>query len=508
MPVSLTIQEGKDSGREFRFDQSEVTIGRTEDNDVILSDAGVSRRHAVIRSGGGRVVAQDMGSANGTQVNGAPIREQELKSGDVLAVGPVVLAIEIDNSGSTRILDASEVAPRAQKPGAAAKSNGASKSLSRRAPGLAASSRPALESGGASLAPAPRKALASLPKAKGALGKLSASERARLQRENTGLKGKIRLFLMDKPPAVRYALAGTAALLALSLAVVIARAAMPRRGPAFIGNADRTNEHFPLGDQAAKEVYGWGEALGVTTPTRDALHLDFEYSETIPMVYYLSFEALGIERSDEVEISVNGQHLANINPGLGDYSRAQRLRLPKRYLRAGITNEIDFENTANLAAAQKQSTAPPETWAVSRIQLIMKPVPGCASSAECLREAKAIYDLADQRLSMKDVAAGNRYEAWQLLQKSVLFMETVEPKPEIYNLANQAIRDVERELDSLCSKTMLAGRRSEELNDGLRALVEYRNGLLWYPGSEHPCRGKLVENIERYGEAAMAPTGN
>lgn len=503
MSVSLRIQEGKDSGREFSFDQPEVTIGRTADNDVILSDAGVSRRHVLIKSVAGRFVAQDMGSANGTQVNGTPIEEQELQSGDTLAVGPVILTVEISDAGSTRIVDASELA-RSRKPGAIVKPNGADKGLSRKP----TSAKPAPR-GGAPLAPAPRKALAPVPKAKGALGQLSASERARLQRENAGFVGKLKLFLMNKPPAVRYAIFGAAGILALTLIAVAVKAVIPKGSvPTFVGTTDHSSDHFPLGDQPTREVFGFGDTLGVTTLTRDALHLDFEYSETIPMVYYLSFEALGIERSDELEISVNGQHLANANPGLGDYSKAQRIRLPKRYLRAGITNEIAFENTVNTAATRQHSTASPETWAVSKILLIMKPVPGCASSGECMREAKGIYDLADQRLSMKDVAASNRYEAWQLLQKAVLFLETVEPKPEIYNLANQAIRDVERELDNLCAKTMLAGRRYEEHNDRARALQEYKNGLLWYPGSEHPCRGKLVEKIERYGEAASAPAGN
>ncbi len=495
MSVSLTIQQGTDSGREFRFDQPEVTIGRTADNDVILTDAGVSRRHVVIKNVAGRFVAQDMGSANGTQVNGAPIEEQELQSGDSLVVGPVVIAVEISDANSTRIVDTKELAPRPQKPGALGKANGAGKALARKP-------------GAAPLASAPRKALVPVPKARGALGQLSASERARLLRENTGLVGKVKLFLMDKPPAVRYALAGVVGLLALGLIGFGVKAAIPKNVIAFTGNINRSDTHFPLGDLPTKEVYGYGETLGVTMLTRDALHLDFEYSETIPMVYYLSFEALGVERSDELEISVNGQHLANANPGLGDYSKAQRVRMPKRYLRAGITNEVTFENTINLAANRNHSTAPPETWAVSKIQLIMKPVPGCATAGECLREAKSIYDLADQRLSMKDVGASNRYEAWQLLQKAVLFLETVEPKPEIYNLANQAIRDVERELDSLCAKTMLAGKSAEERNDRGRALQEYKNGLLWYPGSEHPCRGKLVEKIERYGEAAAAPAGN
>ena len=510
MPVSLTIRQGKDLGRQFSFDQPEVSIGRTAENDVVLEDAGVSRRHVVIRNQGGRFYAQDMGSANGTEVNGSRIVEEQLRSGDTLAVGPVVFAIEIKDAGATRILDASKLAaPPSKAALTKTRANGAdpqlAKKLAAKPPSKGTAAGPV--KGGAL---SPRKVLAPVLKAKGARGPLSASERARLRRENAGPLGRIKLFLMDKPPAVRFALLGAAGLLVVLLVVAIVRAATPKPDVVLIDKGDHSRDHFPLVDAPQRDVYGFGETLGVTVPTRDALHLDFEYSETIPMVYYLSFESLGIDRKDEVDLSLNGQHLANVTPGLGDYAKAQRIRLPKKYLRAGITNEITFENTVNTGTGGSglQAGVPNETWAISKIQLIMKPVPGCANTGECQREAKRNYDLADGRLSMKEVAAGNRYEASQQLQKSVLFLENVEPKPELYNLALQAIRDVERELDSICSKTMLAGMRFEQLNDRTKALREYKNGLLWFPGGEHPCRAKLVENIERFGEAAASPIGN
>ncbi len=510
MPVSLTIRQGKDLGRRFSFDQPEIAIGRTAENDVVLEDVGVSRRHAVIRMQGGRCYAQDMGSANGTEVNGSPIVEEELRSGDMLVVGPVSFAIEINDAGATRIIDASTLAappPRSQAL-ARRKANGAEPSHGEKL--VAKPSARGLAAGRGAGGPAPHGALVPALKGSGALGQLSASERARLRRENTGPLGRLKLFLMERPPAVRFALLGTVGLLALLLVVAIVHVLRSTEKVVRVDMGDHSHDHFPLEDTPKRDVYGFGETLGVTVPTRDALHLDFEYSETIPMVYYLSFESLGIDRKDEVDISLNGQHLANVNPGLGDYTKAQRIRLPKKYLRAGITNEVTFENTVNTGTGGSGSPAgaPNETWAISKIQIIMKPVPGCANSGECQREAKHIYDLADQRISMKDVAASNRYEAWQLLQKSMLFLENVEPKPELYNLALQAIRDVERELDMDCAKTMLAGMRYEQLNERKKALNEYKSGLLWFPGGDHPCRAKLVEKIENFGEAAAPPNGN
>ena len=48
MGFQLVISEGKEAGREFEFDQDSVVIGRTAECDVILYEAGVSRKHARI----------------------------------------------------------------------------------------------------------------------------------------------------------------------------------------------------------------------------------------------------------------------------------------------------------------------------------------------------------------------------------------------------------------------------------------------------------------------------
>ncbi|WP_241759239.1 FHA domain-containing protein [Pyxidicoccus parkwaysis] len=67
-----------------------MKIGRTSENDLVLHDHGVSRRHARIVERGGLYFAEDVGSANGTSLNGALIPgEQQLRDGDRITVGPV-----------------------------------------------------------------------------------------------------------------------------------------------------------------------------------------------------------------------------------------------------------------------------------------------------------------------------------------------------------------------------------------------------------------------------------
>lgn len=64
-----------------------VTIGRMSSNDVVLSDPNVSRRHAELRREGDRWMLVDLGSTNGTLVNGKLTREHGLSDGDRLTFG-------------------------------------------------------------------------------------------------------------------------------------------------------------------------------------------------------------------------------------------------------------------------------------------------------------------------------------------------------------------------------------------------------------------------------------
>ncbi len=69
-----------------------VEIGRSLDNQVILDDPGISRRHAALRFVQGRYEVLDRGSTRGTALNGQPIRAAEpLTSGDVITLATISL---------------------------------------------------------------------------------------------------------------------------------------------------------------------------------------------------------------------------------------------------------------------------------------------------------------------------------------------------------------------------------------------------------------------------------
>ena len=90
MPI-LSIINGPDGGADFRFDRATVaTIGRGTGVSVALTDASVSRRHAQLEFKDGAWQVRDLGSFNGTFVNGRRVSEPApLANGDALRIGSV-----------------------------------------------------------------------------------------------------------------------------------------------------------------------------------------------------------------------------------------------------------------------------------------------------------------------------------------------------------------------------------------------------------------------------------
>ncbi|MFP5225471.1 MAG: FhaA domain-containing protein [Actinomycetota bacterium] len=64
-----------------------LILGRSEGNDIVIPDQGVSRRHAEIRKEGDEWVIIDLGSTNGTEINGKPVNRHRLAHGDRLTLG-------------------------------------------------------------------------------------------------------------------------------------------------------------------------------------------------------------------------------------------------------------------------------------------------------------------------------------------------------------------------------------------------------------------------------------
>jgi hypothetical protein len=94
--ASLVVldQSGKPAER-IAITRAPVVIGRLSTNDVVLPDPNVSRRHAELRRAGDGWLLVDLGSTNGTLVNGKLATEHSLEDGDRLAFGSSELVFEL-----------------------------------------------------------------------------------------------------------------------------------------------------------------------------------------------------------------------------------------------------------------------------------------------------------------------------------------------------------------------------------------------------------------------------
>jgi len=77
--------------RPYPLSKDVLTIGRLDACDIVLSDVGVSRQHAEVRREGDEWVVVDLGSTNGTIVNGKPVRRHRLAQGDRIEVGETTI---------------------------------------------------------------------------------------------------------------------------------------------------------------------------------------------------------------------------------------------------------------------------------------------------------------------------------------------------------------------------------------------------------------------------------
>ena len=94
----LTVLTGTATGQMFKLPRGEAGIGRAQDATVRLLDDGVSRQHARLRLETDQPWVEDLGSRNGTFVNGARIRERtRLKDGDKIQVA-IIATNKLDDS--------------------------------------------------------------------------------------------------------------------------------------------------------------------------------------------------------------------------------------------------------------------------------------------------------------------------------------------------------------------------------------------------------------------------
>jgi pSer/pThr/pTyr-binding forkhead associated (FHA) protein len=93
--ATVRVMKGFYEGLELALDQDWMVVGRGRTADVMLADATISRAHAAIGFDGETFYVQDLGSTNGTRVNGDRTPQVELHDGDEIQLGKIELRITL-----------------------------------------------------------------------------------------------------------------------------------------------------------------------------------------------------------------------------------------------------------------------------------------------------------------------------------------------------------------------------------------------------------------------------
>ncbi|ATB31402.1 FHA domain-containing protein [Melittangium boletus] len=497
MSFQLTIAEGKEAGKEFVFELDSVLIGRVSECDVVLYDSGISRRHCRVFAEAGAYFAEDLGSSNGSRVNGQPIKpngKQALVDGDQLTLGPVVFvfkrvaAMDENEStapmpeaggNSTRIVSVNAVARRQRNKGEALAPEGADeaqlgaaqRSATRAMPAIRRTgAQPALPEGApprasrassgsaAALArasesaptPSRRPASGAVARAsRNAPGALSAAERARIRREAPGLVGNLKLFWLEASPPVRQGLIALGGLGVLALVGLLYWAVLGEEAKVMRGPEPKAFSSINSSEQIITDSFGLGD--DVDWANGDQKTFEFEYTSATRTLALLHYQAQGISEG-EVVVTINGVDLGKVPPDtLASQDRVLEIMIPWQLLKKGEVNRITFDNTRN----------PPgeDSWRIWNLWLERVPLPEL-SPEQMVEEATKAYKRGRKNLDTVNVGARNGYEAWKSFREAWLLLEVhPEPRPDLYYEAQERMREAQTLLDRVCSKLMLEVER-------------------------------------------------
>jgi hypothetical protein len=95
MSVKIVVVSGPNRGATYFLQEGENSLGRSPDNPIVLASTQVSKKHCALICKGAKVEMQDLGSSNGTFVNGVLTKKKLLQNRDRVSLGPFVLEVLI-----------------------------------------------------------------------------------------------------------------------------------------------------------------------------------------------------------------------------------------------------------------------------------------------------------------------------------------------------------------------------------------------------------------------------
>lgn len=420
----LSIVDGRHAGREYHF-QDEASLGRVEEADVTIIDPGISRLHARVSGRRGVFIVEDMGSANGTRLNGEIIEEPEvLRDGDYITVGTVNVMfsnLELDVSGeATARMRLTE--KQARKLDFEEKREDVEIEL------------------GKHLLTPPRVAVLGVTLLCWIL--LAWITRRALELTLAVLLTGaafgvlwwrfkwIIAFLLEKTPALAGALLGV---VVVSVLVGL-----------FVPHKRKTRHDVEwssyIVDYEEYRRNGYDSwAMGYSAKHR--FYGDQNYRDKIVFKYYkprqrlrvtLEYSVCGVGE-EEVAVLLNGERVAFM-PRVEECRYNLKVQLPAKKLKEG-DNLVTLDNLRNGPKGT-------ETWQISYVVFREEAIPDAdpVQASQHFRLGMSLYE-------EREVNPGNRQKAVKHFKLARDFLETLPKKPQNYHESNRMIRLIDKQLD-------------------------------------------------------------
>ena len=463
---------------------------------MVLFDPGVSRRHARICETVGAWRAEDCGSANGTRVNGQLLqRPCALQTGDLIAVGPVVFAFQVEApleqvaGQETRIVNRATVMPdrsvTAEELSAQPlKATAALPAVRRPLPQDVAELETVDKQLPARKPPSgPARAVAKAEAKKPLAPQLSAAERARLKRQaGDSLGGQLKYQWSQLSPKARLISGGLSFVLLAGILGTLGWLVWPQNR----GGGPTGPEPEILGVKPIEQSFGLGP--GVTWRRPDMKVFDFEFTTPPRGVVVLHFMAQDITEN-EVSIIVNGVEQGSVPADVAGMELELEQVLAPSALKRNEKNQLIFDNVRNPPGA--------DPWRVSNLWMEVVPIPELTPE-DTLRTAQDYAKQARQFQEQREVGSENLFRAWKAWRFAWLAMESMDERPELYEMARYQMSTLKRELDQLCAKLMLEAERSIQLRQRVRARQTLESVPQHFPTNEHRCHNLARKKLYDY----------
>ena len=494
MAFQLTIAAGKEVGRSFTFNQSAIVVGRTTECDVVLYEPGVSRKHARIYNEKGTFFVEDMGSANGTRVNGAGVKKSPLNDGDSVEFGSVTFkfAGKVDSEVAdayTRIFSESDVQRSVKKEEALVPTDASSQELE----ALRGRRTQMIRSINSAL-PAKKddtrlvdveNILPVKPAAISNKARLSFAEKERIRRDSPNGLAQLRIFWRESSPTARRNIYLTGGFLVLCIWGAISYTILKPEASKSV------NEPRRLSKAPLTQTFGLGE--GVVFSHRDSKIFDFEFNTALKSVVVLHFQAKDISEG-EVMVTVNAKDRHSVPADtFNSDERSLEVIIPSEAVKNNEKNIVSFDNVVNAKASK------PSPWRVWNIWVEVDPLPEMSAGALVV-EASEAFKSAQQKFDQASIGASNLYEAWKGYRKVWLLMEAHPfPKPELYDLSLSRMHEAQQQLDHQCVKLLLEAAvyyNRKDLETARSALDHVKD---YFPGTDQACPWTAEQKRYDYG---------